>query len=156
MSHTQSQQATMGPVPTDDVANLAIGVVHLVESRMPVTEQHRSVRFAALGAPGPTIGEIVRGRMQLERPHDYVLAGRTTRRCKVDWPGLKHAPVTIYWNPCNSAPRRESLAKEIADIIYHAFIANPHITVPWEDVRLLAISYYGDTWIPILALDSER
>ncbi|KAF5386707.1 hypothetical protein D9615_002071 [Tricholomella constricta] len=181
MSRTRSQQATYTPgqyyrVPmaSDDLANLATGVVHLVESRIPTVEQHRclimprspiytgepsfkSIRFTAVGTPGPTIGEIVRGRMQLERPHDHVLAERASwsrTRCLVDWPGVEHVSVNIYMTDSQGGPlTREHLAKEVAAIIYRSFKANPHVKVSWADVRLLALAYYRNVWIPILALD---
>ncbi|KAF5387020.1 hypothetical protein D9615_002067 [Tricholomella constricta] len=178
MSYTRSQQATgqvyFFPVPTDDIANLATGVVHLVESRIPVTEQHRclimprnanyagapacaSIRFAALNAPSPTIGEIVHGRMQLERPHDIVFVQGTTwprKHCRLDWPGVETTSVPIHTGDDEGGPiTRERVAKEVATVIYRFFKANPHIRVPLAYVRLLALSYYHHTWVPILALD---
>ncbi|KAF8061785.1 hypothetical protein FPV67DRAFT_1673397 [Lyophyllum atratum] len=167
--------------PSNDPAILEPGVVHLLEYRIPshgpapttgtgrclVLPRRRthmgepsfpSIRFTVPGAPGPTLGSIVRGHMQLERPHDHVIAEHahwSRMRCEIDWPEVPHTAVNIHTaDPAGAPLTREQLAKEVAAILYRFFKANTHIGTSWADIRLLAVSYYRSTLVPILALDS--
>ncbi|GLB35630.1 hypothetical protein LshimejAT787_0211950 [Lyophyllum shimeji] len=163
-----------------DVATLDGGVVHLIQYRIPGTPHSSyeatrclvlprrrpntgepsfpSIRFAVPGAPGPTLGSIVRGQMQLDRPRDAVLAecAKFSRiRCQIDWPDIPPTTVNLHTADYKGGPlTRELLANEVAAILYRFFKANPEISTNWADVRLLAVSYYRNALVPILALDS--
>ncbi|KAG5636344.1 hypothetical protein H0H81_008367 [Sphagnurus paluster] len=118
-----------------------------------------SIRFTIAGAPGPTLGAVVRGHMRLDRPNDHVLADRASWsrvRCQVDWPGAEHTPVNIHALDTNGKPlTREQLANEVTAILYRFFTANPQIIssqkTPWKEVRLIALSYYRHTLVPTAA-----
>ncbi|KAF8990820.1 hypothetical protein BDQ17DRAFT_1218723, partial [Cyathus striatus] len=142
-----------------------------------VTPSCPSITFSEDGRPGPSIRDLVKGNVYLDNADDAVFEPYGWRRTRffADWPGVTDKGIHINTrNDRGHALTRAELAYIVASHI-GAMIVNTqkgiplpygpqHIddnTRPWSlydidyrDVRLIAINYYQNVWIPVLGVNS--
>ncbi|KAF6758347.1 hypothetical protein DFP72DRAFT_1065040 [Ephemerocybe angulata] len=137
------------------------------------------ILLAVNGKPGPYIKDIVKRNVVLDGADDKILEERVWRQTwwMIDWPGCstKREAISLYaenGDPITRAQFIEAICASLCDF----FVAGrkgmvkkqwgvqfiDDVSRDWKlkhvdyrDVRIIAVNYYKNTWVPVLAMDTE-